>query len=57
MVEHLELLLVIFATLSGMRKLCGNLNKYTLEKGETILRIHECGVDEAIPLKESRLVE
>lgn len=49
--ECLELPLMVLAALPGMIKLCGNVNKQTFEKGETILGIHEHGVDEAAPLK------
>lgn len=49
--ECLELPLMVLAALPGMTKLCGNVNKQTFEKGETILGIHEHGVDEAAPLK------
>lgn len=48
---------MVLAALPGMTKLCGNVNKQTLEKGETILRVHEHGVDEAASLKEFSLVE
>lgn len=43
MAECLELLLMVLASLPGMTKLCGKL----FEKGETIPRVHEHGVDEA----------
>lgn len=43
---------MVLAALSGMTKLCGNVNKQTFEKGEAILRIHEDGGDEAESLKE-----
>lgn len=44
---------MVLAAQPGMTKLCGKL----FEKGETILRVHEHGRDEAASLKEFSLVE
>lgn len=44
---------MVLASLPGMTKLCGKL----FEKGETIPRVHEHGVDKAAFLKEFSLVQ
>lgn len=44
---------MVLAALHGVTELRGNVNKLTFEKGETILGVHEHGVDEAAPLKVS----
>lgn len=44
---------MVLAALHGVTELRGSVNKSTFEKGETILGVHERGVDEAAPLKVS----
>lgn len=53
MEECLEHLLMVLAAQRGVTELRGNVNKSTFEKGETILGVHEHGVDEAAPVKVS----